>query len=50
MDAVRVLPALLEDKLTAAPKKARKLMFSDPFILHAVTAHFLIDIRQSRRV
>ena len=38
MDAVVVLPALLEDKLAAAPKKARKLMFSDPFILHAVRA------------
>ena len=38
MDAVCVLPALLEDKLAAAPKKARKLMFSDPFILHAVRA------------
>lgn len=38
MDAVVVAPALREDKLTAAPKKARKLMFSDPFILHAVRA------------
>ncbi len=38
MDAVFIQPALLEDKLTAAPKKARKLMFSDPFIFHAVRA------------
>ena len=38
MDAVCVLPALLEDKLAPAPKKARKLIFSDPFILHAVRA------------
>ena len=38
MDAVFIQPALLEDKLTAAPKKARKLMFSDPFIYHAVRA------------
>ena len=38
MDAVAVLPALMEDKLGPAPKKARKLMFSDPFILHAVRA------------
>ena len=38
MDAVCVLPALLEDKLAPAPKKARKLMFSDPFVLHAVRA------------
>ena len=38
MDAVSIQPALLEDKLTAAPKKARKLIFSDPFIFHAVRA------------
>ncbi|MDE0414042.1 MAG: hypothetical protein OXI47_06865 [Gammaproteobacteria bacterium] len=38
MDAVCVLPALLKDKLAAAPKKARNLMFRDPFILHAVHA------------
>ncbi len=36
MDAVIIQAAILEDKLTAAPKKARKLMFSDPFIFHAV--------------
>ena len=38
MDAVFVQSALLEDKLVAAPKKARKLMFCDPFIFHAVHA------------
>lgn len=38
MDAVFVQPALLEDKLTPAPKKPRKVMFSDPFIFHAVRA------------
>jgi len=38
MDAVFIQPALLEDKLAAAPKKARKLIFSDPFIFHAVRA------------
>ena len=38
MDALFIQPALLEDKLVAAPKKAKKLMFSDPFIFHAVTA------------
>jgi uncharacterized protein len=38
MDAAFVQPALAEDKLTAAPKKARKLMFADPFIFHAVSA------------
>jgi hypothetical protein len=36
MDAVIVQQALLEDKLVGAPKKARKLLFADPFILHAV--------------
>lgn len=30
--------ALLEDSLKAAPKKARKLMFTDPFIFHAIQA------------
>lgn len=38
MDAVFIQSALLEDKLTAAPKKAKKLMFTDPFIFHAVRA------------
>ncbi len=38
MDAVFVQAALLENKLTAAPKKARKLMFTDPFIFHAIRA------------
>jgi predicted AAA+ superfamily ATPase len=36
MDAVFVQSALIEDKLAPAPKKARKVMFSDPFIFHAV--------------
>ncbi len=36
MDAVYVQYALLEDKLTAAPKKARKVFFTDPFIYHAI--------------
>lgn len=38
MDAAFIQPALLEDKLVAAPKKARKLMFTDPFIFHAIYA------------
>lgn len=38
MDAVCVVPALREDTLSPAPKKARKVVFSDPFILHAVCA------------
>jgi predicted AAA+ superfamily ATPase len=36
MDAVFVQAALMEDKLTASPKKSRKVMFTDPFIFHAV--------------
>jgi len=38
MDAAFVQSALIEDKLTAAPKKARKLVFADPFIFHALRA------------
>jgi uncharacterized protein len=36
MDALFVQNALLEDKLIAAPKKARKLIFTDPFIYHVI--------------
>ncbi len=36
MDAAIIQLALREDKLTGAPKKARKLHFTDPFIFHAV--------------
>lgn len=36
MDAVFIQSALLEDRLISAPKKAKKLMFCDPFIYHAV--------------
>lgn len=38
MDAIYIQQALIEDKLTGAPKKARKLIFTDPFIYHAVRA------------
>jgi len=38
IDAIFIQAAIIEDKLTAAPKKARKLMFKDPFIFHAVRA------------
>jgi predicted AAA+ superfamily ATPase len=38
MDAAYVQSALREDKLSAAPKKARKVMFTDPFIYHALRA------------
>jgi uncharacterized protein len=36
MNALIVLEALAEHNLTAAPKKAKKLYFEDPFIFHAV--------------
>lgn len=38
MDALFVQYALLEDKLTAAPKKAKKVFFTDPFVYHAARA------------
>lgn len=40
MSAVHIQFALLEDKLVAAPKKARKLFFTDPFVYHAIN-HWL---------
>lgn len=36
MDTLFIQHALLEHKLTAAPKKAKKLYFCDPFIYHAI--------------
>lgn len=36
MDALFIQSTLLLDKLVAAPKKARKLTFTDPFIYHAL--------------
>jgi uncharacterized protein len=36
MDALFIQSALLEDKLAAAPKKAKKIIFTDPFIFHAI--------------
>lgn len=36
MDVLTILPALMEDRLSGAPKKARKVVISDPFIFHAV--------------
>ncbi len=38
MDVLYVQSALLENKLAAAPKKAKKVIFSDPFIYHATNA------------
>lgn len=36
MDVLFVQNALIESKLLAAPKKAKKLVFKDPFIFHAI--------------
>ncbi len=36
LDTVFVQSALLEETLSPAPKKARKIMFTDPFIFHAI--------------
>lgn len=41
MDVVLVQHALIEDKLMAAPKKAKKILFKDPFIYHAVRSWIL---------
>jgi len=38
MGVVVVQPALLEHRLSAAPKKARRILFADPFIHHASAA------------
>lgn len=38
MNAVYVQGALSESLLVAAPKKARKIIFTDPFIFHAVNS------------
>ena len=38
MSAIHIQYALLEDKRAPAPKKARKLYFSDPFVYHAIKA------------
>jgi len=36
MDALFVQPAIIEEKLTPAPKKRKKILFTDPFIYHAM--------------
>jgi len=43
MDAVFVQKALIEDELSGAPKKARKIYFTDPFIYHALYAWIYPD-------
>jgi hypothetical protein len=39
MNVLHIIEAVLEDKLTAAPKKNKKLHFQDPFIYHAVSSY-----------
>ena len=36
MDVIVILPALRENKLSPAPKKAKKICFCDPFVLHVL--------------
>ena len=47
MDAIYIQHAILEDKLLAAPKKAKKIIFTDPFIYHAVNAWVSGDTQTS---
>ena len=44
MDVLFIQHALIEDKLLAAPKKAKKIIFKDPFIYHAVQS-WVIPLR-----
>lgn len=50
MDAVFIQAALIEDKLTAAPRKARRVMFTDPFVFHAVNAWLQPDPDPHRQI
>ena len=45
IDALFIQSALIEEKLLPAPKKARKLIFTDPFIAHAL--HALVKKNES---
>lgn len=49
-DVTKTQLALLENTLTPAPKKARKLMFTDPFIFHAIRSWITLgkDIFESQ--
>jgi len=44
MHAVKIMEALAEHKLDAAPKKAKKLYFQDPFIFH--TAAYMLETQR----
>lgn len=46
MDVLFIQNALLEDKLTAAPKKAKKIIFKDPFMYHSLREWVLPNQKQ----
>ena len=48
MDAIFIQPAIIEDKLTGAPKKARKICPCDPFIVHAVNSWLSPDLHTNQ--
>lgn len=43
-DVCSIIESLVEDKLTAAPKKGKKIFFNDPFILKALAQWTSIDL------
>ena len=45
MDVVFIQHALIEDKLTYAPKKAKKILFNDPFIYHCMMDWLGLEIQ-----
>ena len=49
MGAAVVISALREDRLNAAPKKAKKLYFQDPFIHHSVKGFLESDTKDLER-
>lgn len=50
LDVVFIQPALLENKLTAAPKKPKKLHFRDPFICRALQDWLAAEKREEPSV
>ncbi len=50
MDAAFILSAIQEDRLCAAPKKAKKIFFTDPFIFHAMFNWIRTDSRDGYRL
>jgi predicted AAA+ superfamily ATPase len=50
MDAAFILSAIQEDRLCAAPKKAKKVFFTDPFIFHAMFDWISMDSRDGYKL